>query len=158
MANPMIEDLVSRLEDEVTLAIEHKNGKGTNDEEKIPLRHQVIGNAGKNLSVYLTDDEFKAIGFNAKQIEAARSIGSAMRQWFVNEYGETSGGFDSKRGTSIVQSLKQFVTMSETGVMDLDPADAAAIETVTQEWYNNAPLRGKAAAKRNREQEAADVS
>lgn len=154
MTNPMIEDLVSRLEDETKLAIEHKNNKGTTDEEKIPLRHQVIGNAGRNLSVYLTDEELSTVGFSAKEIATVRNVGSKLREWYVSQYGDTTSGFDSKRGTSIVQSLKQFQTMAETGVMDLAPDDAAAIQSVTQEWYNNAPLRGKAAAKRNREQEA----
>lgn len=154
MANPMIEDLVTRLEDETRLAIEHKNSKGGSDEEKVPLRHQVIGNAGKNLSVYLTDDELKACGFSTQEIATVRKVGTKLRTWYVNHYGEGSGGFDSKRGTSIVQSLRQFVTMSETGVMDLAPEDAAAIAEVTQAWYDNAPLRGKAAAKRNREAEA----
>ncbi len=147
----MIQDLVKELESETVLAIEHKNGTKQEEENavKVPEFHKAMGAIGRTLAVNLSDDSFKEFGLDESDIVSARTLGAKLRTFFVETYGDVSTGFNSKKGTSIVQTLKNFQGMAESGVYPLAPVDLQAISEALTSWYENAPLRGRASKVKN---------
>lgn len=153
--NPMIGDLLSKLAEETTQAKADK--KATAKGEKLDLKVEALGIGSKQLSTFYTVDDFKAYGLTPKESENLQALSAKLRAGFVAKHGEVAG-FDSKRGTSIVGTLKQFQTMALQGVFDLSPADNAAIDEGLKDWYDNAPLRGIAGAKRAKAKAEAEAS
>lgn len=151
----MIQGLLSKLATEVEAAKVHKSGEKDENEVKIPVRIQSLGFASKNFAVTYTDEELTDFGGLTKpERDRLRELAAKVRSGYVAKYGETSTGFNSKDGTTLVTTLKSFLSMAEQGVYDLDPADAAAINEGVKAWYDNAPLRGRAAGLKSKAEEA----
>lgn len=152
--------LVDGLKAETDKAIEYKSAEKAKEDPdaiKIPEFHRIMGANGRNLAVNLPDSAFTELGIAEDDFPKVREVGVILRDAFVSKYGDvsTTNGFDSKPGTKVVATLKALLELPSE-VTDISLEDRQAITEAMDSWYENAPLRGRAANVKNQGKDDAE--